>query len=52
MYQKLVELLRIHGYRKTDTQIGPCYVKYIGEQEKCVWITFDRNPDGSSVTEE
>lgn len=52
MYQKLVELLRIHGYRKADTQIGPCYVKYIGEQEKCVWITFDRNPDGSSVTEE
>ena len=27
MYQKIIELLRIHGYMKNDTETGPCYVK-------------------------
>mgnify|MGYP000624025175 FL=1 len=27
MYQKIIELLRIHGYLSQDTEKGPCYVK-------------------------
>ncbi len=27
MYQKIIELLRIHGYLSKDTEKGHCYVK-------------------------
>lgn len=52
MYQKIVELLQIHGYERTDTTVGPCYVKDMEDEVKYVLITFDQHPDGSSVTEE
>lgn len=47
MYQKIIELLRIHGYMKNDTETGPCYVKNINGRNKCVFVIFDKNPDGS-----
>ena len=49
MYQKIIELLRIHGYMKNDTETGPCYVKNINGRNKCVFVIFDKNPDGSSI---
>ena len=52
MYQKIIELLRIHGYMKNDTETGPCYVKNINGRNKCVFVIFDKNPDGSSISEE
>ena len=52
MYQKIIELLRIHGYMKNDTETGPCYVKNINGRNKCVFVIFDKNPDGSSILEE
>ena len=52
MYQKIIELLRIHGYTKNDTETGPCYVKNINGRNKCVFVIFDKNPDGSSILEE
>ncbi len=37
MYQKIIELLRIHGYMNHDTETGPCYVKNINEKKQmCV----------------
>ena len=42
MYQKIIELLRIHGYMKNDTETGPCYVKNINGRNKCVFVIFDR----------
>ena len=47
MYQKIIELLRIHGYMKNDTETGPYYVKNINGRNKCVFVIFDKNPDGS-----
>lgn len=41
MYQKIIELLRIHGYMKNDTETGPCYVKNINGRNKCVFVIFD-----------
>ena len=52
MYQKIIELLRIHGYLQKDTIKGPCYVKNINGKNKCVYVIFDKNPDGSSILEE
>ena len=52
MYQKIIELLRIHGYMKNDTETGPYYVKNINGRNKCVFVIFDKNPDGSSILEE
>lgn len=52
MYQKIIELLRIHGYIKEDTTTGPCYVKNINGRNKCVYVIFDKNPDGSSILQE
>ena len=52
MYQKIIELLRIHGYLQNDTETGPCYVKKINGKNKCVFVIFDKNPDGSSIMEE
>ena len=52
MYQKIIELLRIHGYLQKDTTKGPCYVKNIKGKNKCVYVIFDKNPDGSSILEE
>ncbi len=52
MYQKIIELLRIHGYLQNDTETGPCYVKNINGRNKCVFVIFDKNPDGSSILEE
>lgn len=52
MYQKIIELLRIHGYLQKDTTAGPCYVKNIQGKNKCVYVTFDKNPDGSKIHEE
>lgn len=52
MYQKIIELLRIHGYLQKDTTKGPCYVKNIKGQNKCVYVIFDKHPDGSSILEE
>ena len=42
MYQKIIELLRIHGYMKNDTETGPCYVKNINGRNKCVFVIFDK----------
>ena len=36
MYQKIIELLRIHGYLSQDTEKGPCYVKSTKKRNKCV----------------
>lgn len=52
MYQKIIELLRIHGYLQQDIEIGPCYVKNINGRNKCVFVVFDKNPDGSSILQE
>lgn len=52
MYQKIIELLRIHGYLQEDTKLGPCYVKNIQGKNKCVYVIFDKNPDGSNILEE
>ncbi|MCI5622197.1 MULTISPECIES: rhomboid family intramembrane serine protease [Anaerostipes] len=52
MYQKIIELLQIQGYAKTDTSQGPCYVKTIGNQKKAVMVTADKNPDGTILTED
>lgn len=52
MYQKIIELLRIHGYLKKDTKKGPCYVKNTKEKNKCVYVIFDKNPDGSMILNE
>lgn len=52
MYQKIIELLRIHGYIKNDTKTGPCYVKNMNGKNKCVYVIFDKNPDGSNIVEE
>lgn len=52
MYQKIVELLQIHGYTKTNTAIGPCYVKEIKDKRKGIIITYDQNLDGSMLLEE
>lgn len=52
MYQKIIELLRIHGYLQKDTTQGPCYVKNIKGKNKCVYVIFDKHPDGSSILEE
>lgn len=52
MYQRIVELLQIHGYTKTNTSAGPCYIKYGEEKEKGVLITYKHNPDGSMISEE
>lgn len=37
---------------KNDTETGPCYVKNINGRNKCVFVIFDKNPDGSSILEE
>ena len=34
MYQKIIELLRIHGYLSQDTEKGPCYVKSTKKRNK------------------
>ena len=52
MYQRIIELLRIHGYAKTDSAVGPFYVKAIGGTKKAVFVSYDENPDGSRVTQE
>ncbi len=52
MYQKLIELLQIHGYTKMTTPIGPYYMKNVKEGKKGVFIIYDRNPDGSLLSEE
>lgn len=52
MYQKIIELLRIHGYIKNETAAGPVYVKTIGKSSKGVFVSYDENPDGSRVTQE
>ena len=52
MYQKIIELLRIHGYLQQDTTKGPCYVKNTKRRNKCVYVMFDKNPDGSAILEE
>lgn len=52
MYQKIIELLRIHGYQKKDIETGPCYVKNMQGKNKCVSVIFDKNPDGSKILEE
>ena len=52
MYQKIIELLRIHGYLQNDTIKGPCYVKNVQDKNKCVYLIFDKNPDGSIIQEE
>lgn len=52
MYQKIIELLRIHGYLQKTTGYGPCYVKNIQQRNKCVYVIFDKNPDGSNIVEE
>ena len=52
MYQKIIELLRIHGYLQKDTTMGPCYVKVAKRKNKCVYVLFDKNPDGSMIVEE
>ncbi len=52
MYQKIIELLRIHGYLSQDTEKGPCYVKSTKKRNKCVYVMFDKNPDGSAILEE
>ena len=52
MYQKIIELLRIHGYQKKDIETGPCYVKNMQGRNKCIYVIFDKNPDGSKILEE
>ena len=52
MYQRIIELLRIHGYAKTDSAVGPFYVKAIGGTKKAVFVSYDENPDGSRMTQE
>ena len=52
MYQKIIELLRIHGYLQEETAKGPCYVKNTKRRNKCVYVMFDKNPDGSALLEE
>lgn len=52
MYQKIIELLRIHGYLSQDTEKGSCYVKNTKKRNKCVYVMFDKNPDGSAILEE
>lgn len=52
MYQKIIELLRIHGYLSQDTEKGPCYVKSTKKRNKCVYVMFDKNPDESAILEE
>lgn len=52
MYQKIIELLRIHGYQKKDIETGPCYVKNMQGRDKCIYVIFDKNPDGSKILEE
>lgn len=52
MYQRIIELLRIHGYAKTDSAVGPFYVKAISGTKKAVFVSYDENPDGSRVTQE
>ncbi len=52
MYQRIIELLRIHGYAKTDSAVGPFYVKAISGTKKAVFVSYDENPDGSRMTQE
>ena len=52
MYQKIIELLRIHGYLQEQMETGSCYVKNIQGRNKCVYVIFDKNPDGSDILEE
>ncbi len=52
MYQRIIELLRIHGYTKKDTAAGPVYVKNIGQNSKGIFVSYDENPDGSRITQE
>ena len=52
MYQKIAELLQIHGYTKIITSVGPCYTKIIKDRKKGVFITYDQNPDGSMLLDE
>ena len=52
MYQKIKELLRIHGYLQKDTTMGPCFVKTVDGRNKCVHVIFDKNPDGSDILQE
>ena len=39
MYQRIIELLRIHGYAKTDSAVGPFYVKAIGGTKKAAFAS-------------
>ena len=39
MYQKIIELLRIHGYIKNETAAGPVYVKTIVKSSKGVFVS-------------
>ncbi len=52
MYQRIIELLRIHGYAKTESAVGPFYVKTVNRAKKAVFISYDENPDGSRITQE
>lgn len=52
MYQRIIELLRIHGYTKEDTMAGPIYIKTVSGTKKGVFVLYDENPDGSRVTQE
>ena len=52
MYQRIIELLRIHGYTKEDTMADPIYIKTVSGTKKGVFVLYDENPDGSRVTQE
>lgn len=52
MYQKIIELLSIHGYSRIQTPMGPCYYKSIYGETKGVFVSYDQNPDGSSLSKE
>lgn len=51
MYQKVIELLRIHGYSVVQTSLGSCYHKAIYGKKKGIFISYDKNPDGSRLSE-
>ena len=52
MYQKIIQLLEIHGYRQKNISAGPCYVKTMHGKTKGIFVVYDENPDGSLLLEE
>lgn len=52
MYQKIIQLLEIHGYQQVSTKAGPCYTKKLNGKTKGIFVIYDENPDGSLVSEE